>query len=68
MHGNLNLNHAEADKPTVSSRHMLQSLAEKALKHIPGSANVIEQHFSSKPIVPGIKNPKPINLIMHMPH
>ena len=45
MHA-LNFHHAEADKPRISSRHMLQSLAEKALKHIPGAAAVIEQHFS----------------------
>ena len=68
MHSNLNFHAAQAEIPRVSSTHMLKSLAEKALKHIPGAQEVIQRSFSTSPIVPEIKAKKPMNLVYHMPH
>ena len=68
MHSNLNFHAAQAETPRVSSTHMLKSLAEKALKHIPGAAEAIQKSFSTTPIVPEIQPKKPMNLVYHMPH
>ena len=64
----MNLHVSEADTPRVQSQHLLKELAQKSLKHIPGSAPLIEKHFSTDPIQPELKETKPINLVMHLAH
>jgi hypothetical protein len=46
----------------------MKELAQKALKHIPGSAPLIEKHFSTDAITPELREKKPINLVMHLTH
>jgi hypothetical protein len=65
---NLSLHVAEADTPRVQSQHLLRELALKSMKHIPGSASLIEKHFNTDPIQPELKETKPINLVMHLTH
>ena len=67
-HSNLNFHHAEADKPRIDSQNLLKELAEKSLKHIPGSAALIDKHFNQDRIKPELKEPKPVNLVMHLVH
>ena len=68
MHSNLNFHHSQASIASVSSKHLVKSLAESALKHVPGSEKVIEKMFSTKSIVPELQAPKAMNLVMHMGH
>ena len=67
MHA-LNFHHAEVDKPRVSDVRRVESLARKALKHIPGGLEAIERHFNQAPIKQGFKEEAPKNLILHMGH
>ena len=65
-HSNLNFHHAEAGKPRVDSHQMLKELAHASLKHIPGSEAIIDKHFNQdQRIKPELRDPKPINLVMH---
>ena len=64
-HSNLNFHQAEAEKPRVDSQHLLKELAQASLKHIPGSAALIDKHFNQERIKPELKEAKPINLVMH---
>ena len=69
MHSNLNFHPAEARTARIDSHTRLEELATVALKHIPGSAKLIEKHFSTAGIEPELKEEKPINLVMyHTPH
>ena len=65
---NMSIHTAEADKPRVESQHLMKELALKALKNIPGSAPLIKKHFSTDAITPELREPKPINLVMHLAH
>ena len=67
-HSNLNFHHAEAGRARVDSQKALKELAQASLKHIPGSAALIEKHFNQGRIKPELKAPKPINLVMHLGH
>ena len=67
-HSNLNFHHAEADKPRIDSQNLLKELAEKSLKHIPGSAALIDKHFNQDRIKPELKEARPVNLVMHLVH
>ena len=68
MHSNLNFNHDQATRASVSSKNLVKTLAESALKHVAGSQKAIERTFSTKPIEPELKAPKAINLVLHMAH
>ena len=65
---NMSMHVSEADKPRVQSQHLLKELAQKSLKHIPGSAALLEKHFNTDPIQPELKKQKPVNLVMHLAH
>ena len=60
-----NLNHAAGYEPRISQKHLLKSFAEKALAHVPGSAQVIEKHFNTDLIRPELIPAKPVDMIMH---
>ena len=68
MHA-LNFSHAQASVPKVDTHHRVYEIAKAALKHIPGGTQAVEKQFNTKTITPEIKEPKPINLVMHfVPH
>ena len=68
MHA-LNFHHAEAHTPQIDNQNLLESLARTALKHVPGSAKLIDKHFSTDRIKPELKEEKIVNLVMyHTPH
>ena len=69
-HAHLDMNIHAGYEPRVVSEDLLKSLAESALKHVPGSKQVIEQAFNKGPIhdphrlLPN----KPINQVFHGPY
>ena len=68
MHA-LNFHHAEAHTPQIDNQTLLENLAKTALKHIPGSATLIDKHFSTEKIKPELKEKKIVNLVMYQtPH
>ena len=68
MHA-LNFHPAQAHTAQIDDRSLLESLSKVALKHVPGSATLIDKHFSTEGIKPEIKEEKVINLVMyHTPH
>ena len=64
------MNHHAAFEPRVHTEHLLKSLAEAALKNIPGSRQIIEQAFAKGPIVDQhrILPNKPMNQVFHGPY
>ena len=52
-------------EPQVS---VSKSLAQKAVQHIPGALEIVEKHFSTKPVFRNILPPKPVNALMYEPH
>jgi len=69
-HAHLDLNHSAGYEPRVTSEHLLKSLAERALRNIPGSKQVIDRTFNRGPINDPhrILPSKPINQIFHGGH
>ena len=67
MHA-LNFHHGEAEKVRISSVGKVESIARRALKHVPGGLQAIERHFNKGVIQQEIKEPKPQNLILHLGH
>jgi hypothetical protein len=70
QHAHLDLNHGAGYEPRVTSNTLLKSLAESALKNVPGSRQIIEKAFSTGPIVDPHKllPNKPINQVFHGPY
>ena len=66
----LDRNHHAAYEPRVSNKGLLKSLAESALKEIPGSQRVIDQAFNVGPINDPhrILPTKPMNKALHGPY
>ena len=69
-HAHLDMNHHQGYEPRVHSEHLVKSLAEAALKNVPGSKQVIERSFAKGPIYDPHKllPNKPINQVMHGPY
>jgi hypothetical protein len=67
MHA-LNFHNAEIHKTRVSSVDKVESLARKALKHIPGGLEAVERQFNKAPFKSDLPEPTPQNLILHMGH
>ena len=45
-HAHFDMNHSQGQTSKVSSNVYVKSLATAALKHIPGSAELIHEHFN----------------------
>ena len=68
MHA-LNFNIAQASVPRIDTYHRVYELAHAALKHIPGGTQAVERQFNMDNIKPELKEPQPVNLVMHhVPH
>ena len=61
------LNHHvdQAYTPRVSHKNSLKQIAQAALKHIPGSQELIQKTFDPKPVPAELPIEKPVNLMMH---
>lgn len=61
------LNHHvdQAFTPRVASKQSKKKIALAALKHIPGSQQLIEKTFESKPVPRELPLEKPIDLVFH---
>ena len=68
MHA-LNFHHVQATTPKIDTPRLVEQLAHAALKHIPGGTEAVNRHFSVAPMKQELKEPRPINLVMHhVPH
>jgi hypothetical protein len=69
-HAHLDMNHSAGFEPRVTSAPLLKSLAESALKNIPGSKQVIDRAFYNGPIIDPhrILPTKPTNQVFHGPY
>ena len=67
MHA-LNFHKDEAIKPRISNVEKVESLARRALKHIPGGVQAVDRHFNKGSFISDLKEPKAQNLILHMGH
>ena len=63
MHQNFHV--STAYEPKISSSHLLQKLATKALAQVPGAQDVIAKHFTTNVIQTDLKPPPPKNLVYH---
>jgi len=45
-----------------------ESLAQKAVQHIPGAQSIVKTHFSNNQVFRDVLPPKPINALMYEPH
>ena len=63
MHQNFHM--STAYEPKISSPHLLQQLAKKALAKVPGANDIIAKHFQTNIIQSDLKPPAPKNLVYH---
>ena len=68
MHSHLNFHQSTAEVAKVSNKKLQRSLAESALKHVAGGAELIEKTFGTQPIQPELVPPRAMNLLLHMGH
>lgn len=61
------LNHHvdQAFVPRITHKQSKRAIATAALKHIPGSRDLIEKTFGSKPVPRELPIEKPVNLVFH---
>lgn len=61
----LNIGHAVATEPKITSPHLVQQIARAALKDVPGVQAILDKHFKTDIIQTALK-PKPVeNLLFH---
>ena len=65
-HAHLDMNVAQGYEPRVASKLLVQSLANAALKNVPGAAKVIAEHFSTANVKGRLLPEKPVNQAMHL--
>ena len=67
-HQHLDMSHGIHDEPKVSSAHLVQKIAEAAVKNIPGAQAVVKNYFhKGRWDIPfTIKEKKPVNQTMHL--
>ena len=61
------LNHHvdQAFVPRITQKQAKIQIAKAALKHIPGSQQLIEKTFESKPVPRELLIEKPVDLVLH---
>ena len=62
----MDMNIAQGYEPRIVSKPLVQQLATAALKNVPGSAKLIEEHFSTNAVQGRIMPQKPVNQAMHL--
>ena len=66
MNQHLTYHPSSAYQPRVSDKTLLHHLAKSALKNIPGSADVIQEHFGTTFLKRELSVPKIQNQVRHM--
>lgn len=61
----LNQHVGEGYKPRIGQKHLLKQIAEAAFKNVPSAHPLFEKHFGTSMVPSGLKQAKPVNLVMH---
>ena len=65
-HAHKDMNFAQGYEPRVTSKPLLKTLAQAALKNVPGSAKLIAEHFGTDNVKGRLLPARPVNMAMHL--